>query len=359
MKVLLVGDYSSVHRILRDGLRSIGVEAIVASGGDFWKDLERDVDLGEIVRSPHVLGAIAKRFHLMKKIGKFDVVQFVNPFYMFGRFIFLNRVFMKRVRRVSRKMFFLSCASDAYYWRITRRKVPYGIFDDFLKYDLKKKVFWMESMRSYQYNKWVVEISDGIIPLAYEYYLAYEEHEKCLPPLPFPVNIDEISYRENVLRGKLLVYHGATRPGFKGSYYIRKAFEMIQEKYPHDIQCVVGGKLPFSRYLQVLKNFNVIVDQTSGLSWGMNALQSMAAGRIVLGGNERPARELYGLREDEVPIVNIRPDVESIVRALEWVLENRRRIAEWGWRSRKFVEKFHDYRRVAKAFVQAWGGISS
>ncbi len=359
MKILLVGDYSSVHRSLRDGLRSIGFEAILASGRDFWKGLERDVDLGEMVPSPDVLGAIARRFHLLARMGEFDIVQFINPFYMFGRIAPLNKAFMKRARKLSRRMFFLACGDDAYYWRVARKKVPYGIFDDFLRHDLKKKAYWRESEASYRYNKWVIGMSDGVIPLAYEYHLAYEEHEKCLPPLPFPVNIDEVPYQENRVHGKLLVYHGATRPGFKGSHYIRQAFEVIQKKYPNDIRCIVAGKLPFSEYMKVLQSVHVIVDQTNGLSWGMNALQSMAAGRVVLGGNEKPARELYGLREEEVPIVNIRPNVESIVQALEWVLEHRREMGELGRRSREFVERIHDYRKVARLFVQEWKGASS
>ena len=357
MRVLLVGDYSSVHKNLRDGLRKMGIDAVVASGGDYWKRYERDINLGDL--SLHyplkAVDAVFKRVLLLPKIKNFDIVQFINPFCIFGKRIILNRLFVKYVREFSKKFFFLACGDDSYYWKVARKKVPYGVFDDFLKYDLKKDAYWMEDESSYEYNRWVVSLSDGVIPLAYEYYLAYEYHEKCLKPLPFPVNIDDIPYRENKFQGQLLVYHGVTVPGFKGTRYIQEAFEEIQKKYPNDIRCIVGGKLPFREYIRVLENFNVIVDQTNGLSWGMNALQAMSAGRVVLGGNEPPARELYGLREDEVPIVNIRPNVSSIVQALEGVLENRREIGKLGWKSRMFVERFHDCRKVAKKFLEVWG----
>ena len=45
MKILLLGENSSVHSNLKDGLIELGHEVDVASDGDGWKNIPRDIDL--------------------------------------------------------------------------------------------------------------------------------------------------------------------------------------------------------------------------------------------------------------------------------------------------------------------------
>ena len=48
----------------------------------------------------------------------------------------------------------------------------------------------------------------------------------------------------------------------------------------------------------------------------------------------------FGMKES--PVLRIQPDVNQIVSQLEYILENRKNITQWGYDSRKFVEEFHD-----------------
>jgi len=355
-KVMLVGDFSTVHRNLRDGLRVLGYHADLVSGGDYWKKLGgyADVDVGDLTLTYQGAISVFKRFSVLGHMAKYDLVQFINPFYVFSRFIFLNKFFMKLAFYLGKPIYFLSCGDDAYYWSHGRNNLEYGTHDDFLAIDIKKERYWMERGKALAYNKLVTEKCDGVIPLAYEYYLSYEGHPKRREMIPFPVNVNEISYNENKVRGRLLVYHGATRPGFKGSHYIEEAFTIMNRKYPKDIECIVGGRLPFHKYTELIGKVNVVVDQANSFSWGLNALQSMAAGRVVLGGAEKPVLDFLGVQQGEVPIINIRPSVDNIVEALEGLLERRSEIPEIGYRSRLFCEKHHDHVKVAKRFLDVW-----
>ena len=50
------------------------------------------------------------------------------------------------------------------------------------------------------------------------------------------------------------------------------------------------------------------------------------------------------------------PNVEQIVKQLEYVWENRARITQWGEESRRFVEEFHDAKRIASMYLDVWKG---
>lgn len=45
MTILLLGEYSALHKNLKEGLNELGYEALIASDGDGWKNIPRDIDL--------------------------------------------------------------------------------------------------------------------------------------------------------------------------------------------------------------------------------------------------------------------------------------------------------------------------
>lgn len=46
--------------------------------------------------------------------------------------------------------------------------------------------------------------------------------------------------------------------------------------------------------------------------------------------------------------------MDDIERKLISVLENRRQITSIGYESRTYVEKIHDYKKVAELYVKTW-----
>ena len=77
----------------------------------------------------------------------------------------------------------------------------------------------------------------------------------------------------------------------------------------------------------------------------MNACHGMAQGKVVLSGASRNTLKEFGLSSS--PVFHIKPDVNQIVSQLEYLIENKDNIEEFGYKSRKFVETFHNHRRIA------------
>ena len=46
MKILFLGEFSSLYKNLKEGLLELGHEAVVASYGDGWKKIPTDIYLG-------------------------------------------------------------------------------------------------------------------------------------------------------------------------------------------------------------------------------------------------------------------------------------------------------------------------
>ena len=82
----------------------------------------------------------------------------------------------------------------------------------------------------------------------------------------------------------------------------------------------------------------------------MNGLFSLAKGLVVMGGAEPIANKELGL--DYNPVINICPDVDQICSAIKDLISNRDKIESMGLNGRKFVEKYHDYREIAKQYIE-------
>jgi hypothetical protein len=63
----------------------------------------------------------------------------------------------------------------------------------------------------------------------------------------------------------------------------------------------------------------------------------------------------FGLTDS--PIVPIYPSEEDIYNKLVSILERKNEISEWGKKSREYVEKNHDYIKIAERYLQAWSSV--
>ena len=53
---------------------------------------------------------------------------------------------------------------------------------------------------------------------------------------------------------------------------------------------------------------------------------------------------------EDCPVVNIDNNVDHICAAIEDVIAKKDELEEWGLRSRKFVEKYHNHIDIAKQY---------
>lgn len=78
----------------------------------------------------------------------------------------------------------------------------------------------------------------------------------------------------------------------------------------------------------------------------------MAKGKVVFTGAETEFIKHYQLEEPVA--INAIPNVNSIVKELSFLIENPEKIVEISKRTKKFIEKEHNYIKIAEKYIDAW-----
>ncbi|WP_198334969.1 glycosyltransferase family protein [Psychrobacter namhaensis] len=358
MKILLLGEFSGLHKNLKEGLEEVGHEVDIASSGDGWKSIVSNIDLGSNYSNRYINRA-HQLLKLLKNINKFrgyDIVQLIAPV-VFPQKLGLNKFIIKYILRNNSKVFLVGAgATDTN-----------SIIADFLQQEFKyselyfkplghRRKFWSQTQEGRKYNSWLLDKIDGYIPIMYEYAQPYRSagHPKLCSTIPIPMNLKKIIYKENVIKDKLVFFHGLNRPEVKGTALIREAFERLERNYPNEVECVIDGRMPLADYLKVLERANVIVDQVYSVSTGVNGVYGLALGKVVVGGGEPEFLSEFNL--DTSPLIAIQPNVDSIYEQLEALVQKRKEISLIGYKSRLLAENLHDYRKVAEQYISVWSG---
>lgn len=352
MKILLLGEYSALYKNLKEGLEELGNEVVVAALSDGFKRIPVDISFDGSL--PSIFGKIegrAKALYHSLSLKNYDVVQAINPF-LFHQTYYPSKFSFERLIKNNHKFFLSAAGDDAYFWRHGRTMLKYGPFEDFLKYDMKANSFFMESQESLELNDYLVESSNGVIPIMYEYEKIYEHCEKRLNTIPIAMNTDKIEYRDNVPGHKISIFHGLNRYGFKGTRHVEKAFEYLSQRYPNDLDLKILGNLPVDQYLKLMQETNVVIDQLYSYSSGVNGIYALAMGKVVMGGAEPESFESLGTASS--PIINLTPSSLSIISEVEKLLDTRSEIGKMGYEGRKFVEKVHSHVNVAAQYIKTW-----
>ena len=278
MKILLIGEYSGLHRELKKSLISIGHEVTLAAASDFWKKFGADINLGY---GTNIYSYKARQLILpflnLKYLRGYDVVHLVN-FYTVPRFPLLNLFLIKFLKRNNGIVTLAGAGDDPFFVKYSEATLRYSPIPSHEKID-RKRPYYMRNESHLKIMHECINYVDGIIPIMYEYYSTFCKAgyaAKTSTPLPIPINCDEIKFQKNEIFNKIIFFHGLNRPGFKGTHIVEKCFSELMRKYPSDVECIIDGKLPFDEYMKVLSRVNVSVDQLYSYSLAMNALYSMA-----------------------------------------------------------------------------------
>lgn len=369
MKILFIGEFSSFHKYLAEGLRLCynNTEISIASNGDGWKHIPGATIALPSLNSKNLINRfyyMKEQINFIKNLQKYDIIQLVNP-NVFS--VPLRGYFYKIIREKSKCLSLAACGINyREFQSYLNGKFRYYVYD----YD-------KESIRMYQAKKmltkirisnelWLEKHVDVIIPCAYEYSVGYTG-SNAYPAIPLPVNTDEIQYSPNLIQdkedkgdkgnrqsrqGKIVFFHGLNREAAKGTPFIREAMERLQKNYPNDVEIILEGHMPYEKYVQLMKKTNVVLDQCVGSAYGINGCIAMAQGKVLMAGNTPEMRKT--LKFDYCPVIHIEPDVEQIYSQLEWVVKNKEQIPELGKKSREFVEKYHNYKLIAQQYMSAW-----
>ena len=361
MKILLLGEYSNVHWTLAEGLRRLGHEVTVASNGDFWKDYPRDIDLD---RRPNKWGGIclmAKLWALLPRFRGYDVVQLINPIFFELR---AERLFwFYRYLRKHNKKVVLGAFGMDWYWVHTctvEKPLRYSDFNfgDTVRTDeaaLKEHRDWLGTAKE-RLNKLIAQDCDAIVTCLYEYDVCYRPHfpEKT-QFIPLPIQLPETFTTEQCQQSEVNIFVGISRgrSAYKGTDIMLQAAQDLQKKYGQRMKLNIAEGLPFAEYQQLMDGSDAILDQLYSYTPSMNPLLAMSKGIICIGGGEPENYEILGETQLR-PIINVQPTYESVYQELEQLILHPERIPLLKAQSREYVERHHDYLKVARQYERLY-----
>jgi|GEM_PF-708373 len=359
MKVLLIGEYSGLHTELKNALSQAGCEVKLAAATDFWKKIDTaDINLGY---GSNILTYNLRRFLFpllkLKQFTGYDVVHLVN-FYTLPLSPNLNKYFIKFLKRNNNIVTLSGAGDDPFFVKYSENTMRYSPIPSHEKIDRGREYYMRRQIHLLNMEE-ASEIVDGIIPIMFEYYSTFSAagyKHKTTTPIPIPIDIEKIKFTESKFNdGRITFFHGLNRPGFKGTFLIEECFKRLEEKYPSQVKCIIDGRMTFEKYMKFIQRINIAVDQVYSYSLAMNALYSMAQGKIVAGGLEKESSILYQGRIP--PGYNLVPNVKSMMKTFENIIEDRENLIEKSYASRSFIAKYHQPAYVAQEYIRYWKSL--
>ena len=351
-----------MHWNLALGLRSLGHEVCVASGGDGWKNYERDIDLHR--KSLGRWDSIRYYAHLLRQLPRFrnyDVVQIINPVFLQLKAEKILPIY-QYLRRNNGKMFLGAFGMD-YYWVKTCLDCRTFRYSDFnMGSTVRKSAMndiwiqdWLEGPKGVL-NQRIAWDCDGIVAGLYEYHCCYQPvFPEKTRFIPFPINLNNVAAHIRKPSEKVRFFIGIQRERneYKGTNIMLRALERAQEDYPDRIAVTKVESVPFHTYKKLLGDSDVLLDQLYAYTPAMNALTAMAQGLVVIGGGEPEAYDLLGDYELR-PVVNVLPEEQSVYDAVVDLAMHPDKVSELSQKSIRYVQQFHDCRAVAQRYLDFW-----
>lgn len=363
MRILLLGECSNLHSTLAEGLRSLGHAVTVVSDGSKWMGNNRDIDISRsdynLWSSFKYLAYIYKTFH---KFRNYDIVQIKNPLFLDLR-ISRNLTFFRYLKKHNSKVFLGAFGTD-YFWEKSCFDKSTFKYSDYYVGDIPTNFRaanilqndWSDTKKK-DVNIEIADSCDGIIACLYEYYKSYEPYYKNkLTYIPLPINTSSLKYKQKGINNeKLKFFIGIQkdRSQFKGTDIMYKALLKIYEKYPNDILINKVESVPLTQYVKIMQESDILLDQIYSYTPGMNGLIAMAQGLVLVGGGEPEMYELINENEN-FPIINVYPSEKDISDKIQELIINKKNIPNLSANSRIFIEKHHDYLKVAQQYIDFW-----
>ncbi|WP_291099427.1 MULTISPECIES: glycosyltransferase [unclassified Flavobacterium] len=375
MKILLVGEYSRLHNSLKEGLQELGHEVYILGHTDGFKNypvdfpIKKKWDTGLLKKIKvgvySLLGFDISSYctYLQFKKNKaqftgFDVVQLINENSFYCQYYFEKKI-LQFLFENNAKTFLLSAGND--YLNVKycfenpnfksavqpylAGKIDGKSFENVLKYSTKS----FEKLHRFVYSN-----IQGSIATDLDYHLPLLQNSKYLGLIPNPINVRKLAFQPLIIIDKIIIFHGINRANYlkKGNDLFEKALVQIQEKYPDKVKIIIAENVPYANYINSYNAAHIVLDQVYSYDQGYNALEAMAKGKVVFTGADPEFVKHYNLTEKVA--INALPDVDYLVNELSFLIENHDEIIAIGKRAKAFIEKEHNYLKIADHYLEVW-----
>ena len=378
MKILLVGEYSRLHNSLKEGLTALGHETIVVGTGDDFKQYGTDYSTAAKLFENSPLLRLVKRavnkltkfdlertergyrfYQLLPLLKGYDHVQLINSDALETHPAFAKWL-LKKLFNQNGSISLLVCGDETpVIDYCLAGKFKYSVLTPYLKdKGLKKQYAYSLKYTHKKYRSLfnhILSQAQSIITSDIDYAIPMQQMGYTAPLIPNPINTSTLKFMPLTVIGKVIIFLGINRYSYtkKGIKYFEEALAIIREKYPVNVEIIVTENIPYNDYIKLYDSAHIVLDQVYAYDQGYNALEAMAKGKVVFTGAEAEFTHHYKLTERVA--INALPDTEALVKELSHLIENPAEIIATGQRARLFIEKEHDYIKVAKRYLEVWG----
>lgn len=385
MNVLLVGEYSGLHTILAKELKNKNIDVFLVHDGDGYKSIKgADLVIDSKYYHPKtkIDAFIVKVLRIfldffgfkgffsairnMKKINQlknYDVVQLVNtkPFGCYGAFANMLYIFLLIKNN---KQTFLLAAGDDYFWvkYCISKKPKYSMFDNFnfkrIKHFLPSFMY-VFGLGDFILNKYVVHKVRKIIPVCYDYYIAYKyfDVKKITDIIEIPIERKDFVKSFKFKGYPLKIFHGwqPNKELRKGNDLFDSALNKLVYKYSDLIEYKVVSGVDYQSYQRSLLESDIFIDQCYSYDIGINALLGLREGKVVFSGYENDSRLYYKYDANLEPfVINAIPKIDDIHSELEELILNPQKLEVISLNAIKYVDKYRDVRIISNRFINIW-----
>jgi hypothetical protein len=360
-KILLLGEFSNLHNMLSVSLQEYGVNSFVVGSPNGFRGLKADMSLSSPF--PGFFGRVHTAtkpiIHLNKLMG-YDVVQAIT-YEQFHPLI--NDVMLNLISRLSAKFCSLSTGCDSYLNSYFTSDHPYkSICIDCLQFDQKRRQCLTQEFNSVKSQELLYDLSSTIIPMQHEYresMLKTRFGSKVAPVhrLPFHVPKQSNNYSRRMANqsSTLRVAHGLNRYGFKGTRVVDEAIKLIETEKLKGIDLTILPRMPLDKYLSVISDFDVVIDQLYVESYGYNALYCMSMGVPVISSTTDIALNSIGVLSN--PFIFCQPNSRALVELLIKLGGNRETLNLHSRMGFEFVKSVHSPDKTVPQFLSTWARI--
>nr|WP_322624210.1 glycosyltransferase [uncultured Flavobacterium sp.] len=376
MKILLVGEYSRLHNSLREGLIALGHEAVIVGTGDGFKGYDSGYSIKPKAFSSLLPKKLRNLFYkitkvdlertekgirfykLLAQLKDYDHVQLINSDAM-ETHPWLAKRLLKKLFAQNGSVSLLVCGDETPIVEYSLSgKLKYSILTPYLNdkslaslyaYTLK----YINAVHIDLFN-WLTKHASKIITSDLDYEVPMKTLGYKTTLIPNPINTDTISFIENPVTDKVVIFLGINRSTYikKGLVYFEEALEIIRSKYADKVEIIVTENIPYSEYINIYNRAHILLDQVYAYDQGYNALEAMAKGKVVFTGAETEFTQHYNLTQKVA--INALPNAEDIANELSYFIENPDEIVAFGNRARNFIEQEHNYKTIAQNYLDCW-----
>lgn len=365
VKILFLGDYSSVHACLGSELKRRGHDVTVVSDRGAFMRTDADLCLRRRVSGP--VGGMLYMAEFMANLHRmsgFDVVQLINPHFLPlrpSRIAPLYRLLRRRNKAMclslaSDDFFFMKACTESDIFRFSEYRVgtdptPFALLNP------GHIEGWTNPEVEYL-GRMIYDDIDGAMAILPEYEMAAIPilGEERVSFTNLPIRVEDFQLSDPTVHDRVNLFIGV-----KDSIQVRKGTDRLylmmrrlEQRYPHLCRTVLASDLPLREYLARLNEAHVVFDQLYSYSPATNALQAMAMGKVAVSG----ATEEYYAKvntDGHRPILEASPlSLTQLEEHLTHLIHHPEELDELGRQSRRLVELNNDVSLVASRFEEHW-----